>query len=713
MASPTTFLTTYILALLLSIQSAHGQHIQAWTWQTVNRVDTPHWRPHAGAQLQPIIVLEKYSVSLTYNCHYMPAICQNVDQYMASTQSRARRYPHSFAYDLNADRGGDSSMGRRFYMCPKNWAKSKPDRCPHSNQPYPMRRDGNRWPTTDVIPLNLNPPNIADKHTKLFVIKSVADGMGNKRESGLYYSCDEFPPAKWVEGGVGLLNPPNPPPNEGSGQPGFTRCAPAKYCTSSAAIDGEQDWQSYVHSTLRGRLEKFAREQLKLNNQQVRLSDQVVQFFFHAEDLGPTSVAATVFIEDFDRDQTDEIETYARRKRRSANETLSPTWILDKLERGEKTRGVPGRAARVFSVFVNGSSSDSSDDLGFPSADSLGLGLGLGLSMPGVFADVDPLPSLGVNRSAADTVRILDEGRKTGSFPFVVGDPAAGKKGHPLVRRQPQPQDEGAGAGAGAPEPGTTSVHQAASSSASSSANASASTALNTPPAGSGATELEGMDMAEARALVQQAIAQASVLNRRRIENPSRNRYGLKPGTVVNGQPPVGRRSAGNAGGRWRRQTGGNKTPRPQDDQEPSPLYKVTPQVAAAAALVAEFDARQARGMANNATVPTNLNSTTAPSSSSSSTAAPPSSSAAAPDNSTSGAPPLLSRRAGPGTFWMEHISRKGTVPWGSDPNYKVPPCPTLPSSVFTRPVTDPPGLRLAPNRSFEMSRTTELSGMV
>lgn len=708
MASPTTFLTTYILALLLSIQSARGQHIQAWTWRTVNGVDTPHWRPHAGAQLQPIIVLEKFSVSLTYNCHYMPAICQNVAQYMASAQGRARRYPHSFAYDLNSERGGDSSIGRRFYMCPKNWAKKQPTRCPETNQPYPMRRDGKRWPETGVIPLNLNPLDPADTHTKLFVIKGLRDGMGNTRESGLYYSCDEFPPAKWVEGGVGLLNPPNPPPAEGPGQPGFSRCAPAKYCTSSAAIDGEQDWQSYVHRTLQAKLLDLANKQLIRNQQQLRISDQVVQFFFHAVDLGETTVAATVFVEDFDRDSTDEIETFARRKRRSANETLSPTWILDKLDRGEKTRGVPDRATHVFSVFVNGSSSDSSDDLGFPSADSLGLGL----SIPGVFADVDPLPSLGANRSAADTVRILDEGRKTGAFPFVqVGDPSAGKKGHPLVRRQPQPQDEGAGA----PGPGATSVHQAASSSASSSANASASTALNTPPAGSGATELEGMDIAEARALVQQAIAEASVLNRQRIENPSRNRYGLKPGTVVNGQPPVGRRSAGrpagNAGGRWRRQTGGNKTPRPQDDQEPSPLYKVTPQVAAAAALVAEFDAMQARGMANNATVPTNLNSTTAPSSSS--TAAPPSSSTAAPDNSTNGAPPPLSRRAGPGTFWMEHISRKGTVPWGSDPNYKVPPCPHFRLLSCPRPVTDPPGLRLTSNRSFEMSRTTELSGMV
>lgn len=207
-----------------------------------------------------------------------------------------------------------------------------------------------------------------------------------------------------------------------------------------------------------------------------------------------------------------------------------------------------------------------------------------------------------------------------------------------------------------------TSSVMAPSSSSASSANPLASTGLSTTPMVPGATEgLEGMDIAEARALVQQAIAEASILNRQRFENPSRKRYGLKPGTVVGGQP-VGRRSTATfaKGPRrgWRRQAGGNKTPRPQDEQEPSPLYKVTPQVAAAAALVAEFDARQARGMSNmgkNATVANHGNSTTVP----------------VPSNSTNEAPRLV-RRAGPGTFWMEHISRKGTVPWGSDPNYKV-----------------------------------------
>jgi len=668
MASPTfKFFTACVGIFLLSIHSAHGQYIQAWTWRTIGGEDVPHWRPSPGVVSQPIILLEDFNVWITYNCHYMPSICQNADLYKQSTQGKARRWPGSFGYDLNADRGG--KQGRRGAMCPDNWNRAAGGHvCPEPNQPKPMRAD-KRWPETDVDPT----------HVKRYKIKDHIDANGNVLKSGMYYSCDEFPPAKWVEGGVGLVPAPNPPPPEGAGQAGFTRCAPAALCAPDIGTKSEQDWQGFCHSTLRAKLFALAMQQLQIPANQAAplLRDRVVQFSFVTEDAGENDIPASVWVEDLATGAVEDIPTYARIKRRSANETRSPTWIIDKLNRGETWRpGAPTNGTiHGYHVYVNGSTTEGSHDWSLPSDGSLGYGADLGdsgLFIPDVLVDDMGLSSLEANRSADDTVRISDEGRKTGAFTFAqVGDPSSGKKGHLLLPRQPKPQ----GDEAEAPGPGASSV-MAPSSSSSSSANPLASTASSTPPIVPGATEgLESMDIAEARALVQQAIAEASILNRQRIENPSRNRYGLKPGTVVGGQP-VGRRSTGTSAdgprGGWRRQAGGNKTPRPQDEQEPSPLYKVTPQVAAAAALVAEFDARQARGMSNigkNATVPSHWNSTTVP----------------APSNSTTEGP-HLGRRAGPGTFWMEHISRKGTVPWGSDPNYKVLTAHSQPPVFTSRP---------------------------
>lgn len=74
------------------------------------------------------------------------------------------------------------------------------------------------------------------------------------------------------------------------------------------------------------------------------------------------------------------------------------------------------------------------------------------------------------------------------------------------------------------------------------------------------------------------------------------------------------------------------------DDEEfepPPPLLEITPEIAGAAALVAEADALDQMGN---------------------------------PMTTTDGGP--VAPRAG--TFWMETIARKATVPWGDDPHYKI-----------------------------------------
>ncbi|KAG2016773.1 hypothetical protein GB937_005974 [Aspergillus fischeri] len=110
-------------------------------------------------------------------------------------------------------------------------------------------------------------------------------------------------------------------------------------------------------------------------------------------------------------------------------------------------------------------------------------------------------------------------------------------------------------------------------------------------------------EIATARQIVREAVAEMTKLNQARLARPSRNNYSMKPGTKL------GKRD---------------------DVAAPPPLLNITDQIARAAALVAELEAGGSAG----------------------------------------GKYIKLYRRAG--TFWMEGIERKGAIPWGDNPDYKV-----------------------------------------
>lgn len=115
--------------------------------------------------------------------------------------------------------------------------------------------------------------------------------------------------------------------------------------------------------------------------------------------------------------------------------------------------------------------------------------------------------------------------------------------------------------------------------------------------------------LAAASRIVDDAIAKMTVLNKARLDNPMRNQYRSKPAAGIK------HRSSG-------------------DGDSPPPLLEITPEIAAAAALVAEVD--RTADLASNTSAP-------------------------------------VQRRAQEASaFWMESIKRKGTVPWGNDPGYKV-----------------------------------------
>jgi hypothetical protein len=90
-------------------------------------------------------------------------------------------------------------------------------------------------------------------------------------------------------------------------------------------------------------------------------------------------------------------------------------------------------------------------------------------------------------------------------------------------------------------------------------------------------------DLAAARSLVEQALAASDKLNRARVANPRRNKYSLSPDTQLS-----------------RRGLSSNGTIQ-LTDSATAPLLVITPEIAAAAALVAEAE------VGGNST---NLNST-------------------------------------------------------------------------------------------------------
>lgn len=83
-------------------------------------------------------------------------------------------------------------------------------------------------------------------------------------------------------------------------------------------------------------------------------------------------------------------------------------------------------------------------------------------------------------------------------------------------------------------------------------------------------------DIEAARQIVKDAIAKMTVLNKARLDNPSRNNYKLKPGT---------------------------RTSKRDGETSPPPLLEITTEIAQAAALVAELDVEPASNVTQDATV--------------------------------------------------------------------------------------------------------------
>ncbi|KAM7195859.1 pectin lyase-like protein [Rhypophila sp. PSN 637] len=547
---PRFFLLILFLSLSYLLSSApHGaeaQYIQDLVRGTdPNGNPADFWRPNLNANLGRVWYWDHTAVFLTYNCAYMTAICKNAENFLRSPRGRSRPYPERFAYDF-----GRRTSQRRRKSCPSSWASTHT--CPEIAQPTVWRQD-RYWPYTDLDPVQV-PRN---------VIRHERDSNGNViNPSYLRYTCDEFPPATWVEGGSGPAN---------NYQQAETICA-AYRCPGTAGmkIYGEQNWQARAHTTLRRILESVVLA--NLGRGVWNPPTEPVQFGLVLDKTsGNNGYPASVVVaqangmiigrNDIPLSKRDRVAEVANMTSFERREFLNSATLED-LENA-------GYHLTHHHVREEEMNSTTADESWF--GDTYGLAN---------FASVRPPQNA---PSPAFDITTGIEINSHGSLNETFGPINLSRSSSvPKVKRY-------------------------------------ISLAKNATAA----------QLAAARKKVDAAILESGRRNERRYTNMARNRYKLKPGTIV-GNSAVGDMA---------------KQDLPAAEAAPPPpLFEVTPELAAAAALLAEADALGITGGSTNISF---TNSTT-------------------PDGVTRNAPRAV------GTFWMEGIARKGTVAWGNDPSYKV-----------------------------------------
>lgn len=174
---------------------------------SVDNVGNTYWSPTVGAPRTSVRGRPTIP-TLVYNCAIVPATCNNIAQLRPGAQ--LGNYGETFGWDPDGSRKTKRGKAR----CPDHWKKPKKGkaRCPEPDQPelHPLG-------VTNAVPPEVEPEGLA-------VLKE--DANGQTVRTGVMMSCDEFPPATSIQGGVG---PKGGPKN------GATYCSPSKCLVSSAA----------------------------------------------------------------------------------------------------------------------------------------------------------------------------------------------------------------------------------------------------------------------------------------------------------------------------------------------------------------------------------------------------------------------------------------------------------------------------------------------
>ncbi len=150
--------------------------------------------------------------TLVYNCKNVPALCNNVGQYLpAGVNTR------TLHYDSSPQRVGK----RRDTICPTGWTDNQingQDRCPAANQPqwrYAKLESSGR---TFAGPLdiemyrgsdNIISPNRLAKKEENRKLQDDGQWITETKyyKYGAVLSCDEWPAASTIEGGNGDVKP--------------------------------------------------------------------------------------------------------------------------------------------------------------------------------------------------------------------------------------------------------------------------------------------------------------------------------------------------------------------------------------------------------------------------------------------------------------------------------------------------------------------------
>ncbi|KAL2130726.1 hypothetical protein VTI74DRAFT_6055 [Chaetomium olivicolor] len=278
--------------------------------------------PDNAAAYRNVIDTRKQRITLYCNCHYMTSICQNVNNFRATARGENLHPGTSipagmYAYDFDS---GETISGvpntrqhnRREASCPSpGWKNSHT--CPEPvNQQTLWRHDG-PWGSTALEP-GTTDNSIEHEHN--------AQGQIT-RYAQLRYSCDEFPPATWVEGGNGWdrTTPAN------SSCAGLSCIAPGSN-PGNVAHKAEQNWQGLAHGTLRAVLLHYIdRRNAEFRWHNPHQPQHDVAFFkFAAFDMGPDGYAATIFCSDDTTGADDDFSyvTQAKREEIPANNLDEP-----------------------------------------------------------------------------------------------------------------------------------------------------------------------------------------------------------------------------------------------------------------------------------------------------------------------------------------------------------------------------------------------------
>lgn len=186
----------------------------------------------------------------------MTAICDNVKNFFAT--DRGKQLPASFdgtmfVMDFSTDKSNTKrGPARHDNSCPTKDVPSRgvlkwksTHKCPEGDQKDVWRND-KVWHTTAI---SHDQQDLDGKGLPKNILEHERNpDQSIKNRSWIFYTCDEFPAALWIEGGS--------QPSFANGSGGFaeTRCA-AMRCKgapriNNRAVAAEQDWQKNAYNRL-------------------------------------------------------------------------------------------------------------------------------------------------------------------------------------------------------------------------------------------------------------------------------------------------------------------------------------------------------------------------------------------------------------------------------------------------------------------------------